>query len=145
MQESRGMGGAAARLRVEDFFSSRLKALTKLSSARKSWLGQIRRKKIFYSSLDSTVCTYKASKLLYNYWYYITQHTEIGLKEEFKTKEAHMITNVLCLIGLRNIHGDWKWGTTVCILSWKLMLLLSNEVKVHLSRVVRLWIKTNII
>lgn len=53
MQESGGMGGGSALLCVEDFFSSRLKALTKLSSARKSWLGQ-RGKKIFYSLSDST-------------------------------------------------------------------------------------------
>lgn len=80
MQESRGMGGAPARLCVEDSFSSRLKALTKLSSARKSWLGQIRRNVLQFISqncmcIQSLKTTVQLLVFMYvwseNYWLWL--------------------------------------------------------------------------
>lgn len=47
---------------------------------------------------------------------------------------------------VRNIHSDWKCheGTTACILL-KIDVTVKQQVKVHVSRVVRLWMEMNVI
>lgn len=115
MQESGGMGGgSAARLCGEDSFSSRLKALTKLYSARAAWLGQIITIRQcsevhhieFYKQRPETTV-----QLLV---LYIRQHTEMYLIIR-QTIICGGLTHY-CMFGWKSIHGDWKCyeGNAAC-------------------------------